>query len=142
MFKKIFAAAVIALFVLTTQIAFAEIPIDWSKVRQVSSKSDLRTYIDQVNRSGQTIVPVILTNGLSLSGQELLNLSSSFMIQWEVKGRNAQNTWLILTLKEYPGTRVANAYLNGNTSWLSKDEMALYNVAVGIANKINKANKH
>ena len=133
--RKIFAAVILAVFVLCSQIASAEIPIDWSKVRRVNSKSDLRVYMEQVNATGQTIIPVVLTDGLSLSGKDILNLSSSFQIQWEVKGQDAKNTWLILKIREYPGTRVANAYLSGDTSWLTQDELKLYNVAVGIATR-------
>lgn len=138
MLKKIFAAVILAVFVMSSQIAFAELPIDWSKVQRVSSKSELRDYIESNNRSGQTIVPVILANGFTLKGTELAALSSSSMIQWEVKGGDAQNTLLLLTLQEYPGTRVANAYLKKNTSWLSQDEVKLYKVAAPIADKLNK----
>ena len=138
MLKKIFIAATLAVLMLSSQIAAAEIPIDWSKVKQVSSKSALRAYLEEANRNGETIVPVILTNGLTLRESELLDLSSSSMIHYEVKGSNAQNIWLILTLQEYPGTRVANAYLNKNTAWLSQDELELYNIASKIADKINK----
>ena len=138
MLRKVLVAVILAVFMLSTQTTFAEIPIDWSKVRQVDSKSELRAYMDEANKSGQTIVPVILTNGLSLSVKDLLTLSSAFMIHCDVKGQNTQNTWLVLTLKDYPGTRVANAYLSGNTDWLSTDEMKLYNIAVGIVNKIKQ----
>ena len=138
MLRKVLVAVILAVFMLSTQTTFAEIPIDWSKVKKVNSKSALRAYMDEANKSGQTIVPVILTDGLTLRESELLELSSSSMIRYNVKGSNAQNVWLILTLQEYPGTRVANAYLSGDTDWLSTDEMKLYKVAVGIVDKIKQ----
>ena len=45
MFRKIFAVAVLMLFMLTAQIAFAEIPIDWSKVQRIGNKQELARYI-------------------------------------------------------------------------------------------------
>ena len=135
---KIFVAVILAVFLSSLQIASAELPIDWNKVKQISSKSELRNYLEQINVTGQTIIPVVLTNGFTLSVKDLLNLSSSFRLQAEVKGQDACTTLLLSKIREYPGTRVANAYLSGDTSWLTQDELKLYNVAVEIVSKIRQ----
>ena len=41
-------------------------------------------------------------------------------------------------ITEYPGTRVANAYLRGSTDYLTSDELQLYNKAVEIVNEAKK----
>ena len=138
MLGKIFVAVILAVFLSSLQIASAELPIDWNKVKQISSKSELRNYLEQINVTGQTIIPVVLTNGFTLSVKDLLNLSSSFRLQAEVKGQDACTTLLLSKIREYPGTRVANAYLSGDTSWLTQDELKLYNVAVEIVSKIRQ----
>ena len=139
MFRKIFAVAVLMLFMLTAQIAFAEIPIDWSKVQRIGNKQELARYIESELRKGNTEVAVVLTNGLTISAKDLLVLCpTAFGVSQESVGGDGQNTFMRYKLEEYPGTKVANAYISGSTFWLNADEKKLYDVAVGIVNKAKK----
>ena len=142
MLKKIFSAAILALFMLSSQIAFAANNYyDWSKVQHISSKSELAHYLESQSRAGQTVIPVVLTNGLSINIHEAINICPGSRLRQEIVSGDGQNTRIVYTLQEYPGTRVANAYLSGDTGWLSQDEMKLYKVAKEIADRINKADK-
>lgn len=140
--EKFLIPAIIIMLVLSSQIAAAAIPIDWSKVQRVNNKQDLAKYIETARRNGDEILPVILTNGLTVSANEFIRLCPSSLVSSERVSTDGRNTCMIYRIKDYPGTRVANAYLSGNTSWLSSDEMKLYNVAVDIVNSIKKANLH
>ena len=131
MLKKIFAAAILAVFVLSSQIAAAAIPANWSKVQRVNSKADLAKYIESVRKQGHENVSVVLTNGLTISPREFISLCPSSTVSMQIVSNDGQNI----------GTRVANAYLNRNTSALSAEEKQLYNVAVRIVNEIKKVQK-
>ena len=140
--KKIFIVAIFLSFA-NCQIAFAanwNIPVDWSKVQKISSKSDLAKYLENKKRNGQNIIPVILTNGLKISAEEFLDLCPSSLVNQKIVYNDGQNMRIIYETTEYPGTKVANAYLSGNTSKLSQEELKLYNVAVGIINEAKKKN--
>ncbi len=139
MLKKVFAAAILALFMLSSQIALAANNYyDWSKVKHISSKSGLANYLESQSRAGQTVIPVVLTNGLSIPIQETIIICPGSRLMQEIVSGDGRNTRIVYTLKEYPGTRVANAYLSGDTGWLSQEELELYNVAVGIVKRIKQ----
>lgn len=138
MIKKFFAAMILAVFMLSSRLACADIPIDWSKVKRVSSKADLARYIEDSRKDGDNVLPVILTNGLTISVQEFITLCPSSVVSQRIVANDGQNMQVIFQIKDYPGTRVANAYLSGNTDWLSSEEKQLYNAAVAIVNEANK----
>lgn len=138
MIRKIFAVMILAVFMLSSRIACADIPIDWDKVQRVSSKSDLAKYIESSRKNGDNVLPVILTNGLTISVEEFITLCPSSVVNQKVLSNDGRNMRVIFQIKEYPGTRVANAYLSGKTDWLSAEERELYNAAVAIVNEANK----
>lgn len=129
MLKKIFSAAIFVLLLISAQIVDA---YDWNKVQRVNSKSDLANYIENQRREGHIEIPVILTNGLTVSAQELASLCSSSRVSQEIFDNDGQNLCVVFTLEDYPGTRVANAYINGDKSALTPDELKLYDVALEI----------
>jgi len=138
MFRKIFAAAIVVLLVLSAKIA-AAVPVDWSKAPRIGTKAELAHYIESERRNGETTFCVVLTNGLKTENyKDFLTLAPvpHVDISWTYyPGGTAHVTYHI---KEYPGTRVANAYLRGNIDWLSRDELKLYEIAVGIVNEAKK----
>lgn len=136
MLRKIFIAAIIAVFVLGAQIASAE--IDWLRVKRISNKFELSHYIESQRKMGQTIIPVVLANGLTISLDEFIALCPASIVSQRLVSNDGQDTNMIYTLTDYPGTRVANAYLSGNTNSLTPAEKQLYNVAVGIVNEALK----
>ena len=83
MLKKIFIAAIIAVSVLSAQIAAAAPPIDWSKVKRISNKTELGQYVESQKQAGETIIPVILANGLTVTGQDFITLCPSSLVSWQ-----------------------------------------------------------
>ena len=72
--KKFFVAVILAVFMFSAQIVSAVPPIDWSKVKHISSKSELGQYVESQKKAGESIIPVILTNGLTVTGQDFIAL--------------------------------------------------------------------
>ena len=138
--KKFFTAVILAVFILSAQITTAA-NFDWNSAPRISSKSDLANYIERVRqhaKSSEFSFPVILTGGLSIDANEFIKLSYSTFVTSEVVSDDGQNMRVIFRLKEYPGTRVANAYLRGDISNLSAEERQLYYKAVEIVKEANK----
>ena len=153
--KKFFAAVILAVFVLSFQIAAAEKIVaegyDWSKAPRFGNTADFARYVENERRKGQNTFLVVLT-------------SDSIMPQvWKSRNIDADDLGRIVTcptleiaanidengemrlyfqiVTEYPGTRVANAYLSENQDeWrnLTAEEQKLYNIAVEIVNEANK----
>lgn len=138
--KKIFIAAIIAVSVLSAQIAAAAPPIDWSKVKRISNKTELGQYIESQRRAEETTIPVILANGLTVTGQDFITLCPSSLVSWQTVANDGKNIHMLYTLMDYPGTKVANAYLRGDTTWLKDEEKRLYDAAVKIVNEAKKRN--
>lgn len=138
MIKRFFVAMIALVLMLSVSIVSANVPIDWSKVQKVSSKSDLAKYIESSRQRGEDFLPVILTNGLTINVHEFITLCPSSVVSQKVVANDGQNMRVVFQIKDYPGTRVANAYLSGKTDWLSADEKQLYNAAVAVVNEANK----
>ena len=147
MLKRFFVALIVGLLMMSSQIAAAE--VDWNKAPLIGSKAELARYIENGRCAGQTAFYVILTYFNFSSDEENFNkerdkFSEEFSNGFEIAIRANVNGIpgtgrLIYTIKEeYPGTRVANAHLSGNTSNLNSEEQNLYDVAVGIVNEANK----
>ena len=140
MVRKIFVTVMLVLLVMSSSIASAAPPIDWSKVKHVSSKSELGQYVESQRKAGETIIPVILANGVTITGQDFIALCPSSIVHWQTVADDGKNIRMIYTLMDYPGTKVANAYLNNDTTWLNAEEKQLYDEAVKIVNEAKKRN--
>ncbi len=140
MIRKIFVVMIVGLLVISSQIASAAPPIDWSKVKRISDKTELGQYVEGQKKAGETIIPVILTNGLTVTGQDFITLCPSSIVHWQTVANDGKNTQMIYTLMDYPGTKVANAYLKNDTTWLNAEEKRLYDEAVKIVNEAKKRN--
>ena len=136
--KKFFAVMIVAVLMLTARIA-AAVPVDWSKAPRIGTKAELARFVEGERRNGETTFCVVLTNGLKTEDhKEFLSLAPAphVDISWTYRGDGT--AYVTYRIKEYPGTRVANAYLCGNTDWLSRDELKLYDIAVGIVDEAKK----
>ena len=143
MLRKFFIAVIVAVLMLSTQIAAAE-DYDWSKAPRINSKAELASYIENGRRKGQAEFNFVLTFVNVTNQQELNTLADEFA------GNIAPAPKAVLITsfgsgrftykihKEYPGIHVANAYLRGSTDYLTSDELQLYNVAVAIVDAANK----
>ena len=149
MLKKLFAAAIVCLLVMSLQVVQAEEVFDWSSAPHFDSKAEVAAYIENGRRQGQTDFYFVLTS-VKISAdkekgmKEILALNEEFVNAialvpvGNLSAEFGTGNFLYEIAREYPGTRVANAYQSGNTSGLTADEMQLYNVAVSIANEANK----
>lgn len=139
MLKKFFVAVIIGLFMLSAQLASAEIPVDWNKAPRFNNRADLARYIESERRKGETKFFVVLTDGLKTEDpNDFLSWAPAPHVEITWTYFNDKTAQVIYKIKEYSGTRVANAYLSGKTAWLSQEEMQLYKVAVDIVKEAKK----
>lgn len=149
MLKKLLVAAIVCLLVISSQIVHAAEEIDWSTAPHFNSKAEVAAYIENGRRQGQTDFYFVLTSvKISVDREkgmkEILALNEDFVNaialvpMGNLSAEFGTGNFLYEIVKEYPGTRIANAYQSGNTSGLTADEMQLYNVALSIANEANK----
>ncbi len=150
MLRKIFAAVIVCVFMLSLQIVHAEEEaFDWNSTPHFASKAEVAAYIENGRRQGQTAFYFVITsvtiNADKEKGlKEILALNEDFVNTialvpvGNLSAEFGTGNFFYEIVKEYPGTHVANAYLSGNTQGLTADEMQLYNVAVAIANEANK----
>ena len=148
MLKKFFVLVIMDLLVMSSQIATAE-DYDWNQAPRIAGKADLARYIESERRKGQTEIHFILTNfKLSTNGEtveeELDGLLDEYINTFamapgvRLSGIRGTGQLILKITKEYPGTRVANAYLSSNTSKLTAEEKQIYHLAVSIVDEANK----
>ncbi len=143
MLKKIFVA-IFGLLILSSQTAAA---VDWNSVPHFDNKAELARYIENGRRQGQTVFNFVLTNRTFSTNKEVAEKEAAALAEEftngvafalksnMVVGMGTGRVTYTIT-KEYPGTRVANAYLNGGT--LSGDDWILYQKALPIVNEAKK----
>ena len=124
---------------MSLQIAVAETidwkAIDWESAPRIGSKQEFSRYIEDKRRNGQNIFYIVLTNGLKVDTEyEFANLSPIAHLKFHCEPTHE----CFFEITEYPGTNVANAYRNCNTSKLTSEERKLYRKAVQIISEANK----
>ena len=147
MLKRCLLAVIVALLVTSSQIAAAE-DYDWSQAPRISSKAEFASYIESERRNKNTnkhrqIFHVVLINGLKVdTAEDFLNLVTVSVVNISGIRSTDGTAKLTYNIVEYPGTRVANAYLSRNQqqAWLNlnHEEQDLFNIAVGIVDEANK----
>lgn len=151
MLKKFFVVVIVALLVASVQIAAAE-DFDWSKAPRIGTKAELARYIESERRKGNTTFRVVFTNELKTSKEEFdnefsdnelaakkfINIALVPHISVDATHFTDGTAQVTYQITEYPGTRVANAYRNGDTSKLTSEEQELYRRAVEIVTEANK----
>ena len=148
--KKFFTAVILAVFILSAQIAFAA-DVDWNSAPRINSKAQLANYIENGRRKGQTEFNFVITYVKLNNEDEFNNWLKEFneyivVVQHYNYNRVGFGTvgFIFKITNEYPGTRVANAYLSRNKeqAWmnLTAEEQKLYNIAVGIVDEAKKRN--
>ena len=138
--KKFFTAVILAVFILSAQIATAA---DWNTVKHCNTKAELARWIEEGRQNGQKEFNFTLANS-NVTADEMVTeiaIDSGGSLKSPLLGNYEYYTYYV---NEYPGTNVANAYLSSNKyqAWLnlSAEEQKLYNIAVGIVNEANKRN--
>lgn len=150
MFKRYLLAVIVALLVTSSQIVAAE-DYDWRQAKRIGTKAEFASYVESERRKCQTVFHIVLTNGLKVDNKDFFYLAPGLIvnkIEMEYTDKTtgqkiyvdgAGTTRMIYEITEYPGTRVANAYL-GYISWLelTYEEQKLYSKALGIVDEANK----
>lgn len=154
MLKRCLLAVIVALLVTSSQIAAED--YDWSQAPRFGTITSFASYVENCRRRGQTNFHVILTNSSILpSAWQTLYIDKNDLANiipcrdYEPLDGNRidkENEIFIFKLAfrviEYPGTKVANAYLSSNQqqAWmnLNHEEQDLFNIAVGIVDEANK----
>ncbi len=152
MFRKFFAAVILAVFILSSQIAAAA-NVDWSKVPKFNTKNELADYIEYWRIEGYkkfyfTFPSVKIHNEQERKDfqWEICCIAPAPSVLLEEDGGIGTGRFIYTIIKDYqtPGYRVSNAYLRRNKeqAWmnLTNEEQKLYNIAVGIVDKANKCN--
>ena len=147
--KKFFTAVILAVFILSAQIAAAD--VDWNKAPIFVTKDQLATYIENGRRKGQTTFYFIFLSE-KISNQVEFNNFNFELAQYIAPAPNVHlelvtfgtGKFICKITKDFPGNHVANAYLSRepHIAWknLTNEEQKLYNIAVGIVDEANKRN--
>ncbi|MBQ3443446.1 MAG: hypothetical protein IJG33_09395 [Selenomonadaceae bacterium] len=144
--KKIFTAVILAVFILSAQIAFAY-DYDWNKAPRFGNKAEFARYVENGRRTGQKVFKFALANFKVNSEAEhkafarelyqYIATAPYYLLEPKFDGFPIEKFTYTIT-QEYIGVRVANAYRSGDTSKLTAEEKKLYNIAVGIVYEANK----
>ena len=146
--KKIFTAVILAVFILSAQIAAAA-DIDWNSALRINSKAQLANYIEEGRRRGQTDFNFVITY-VKLNNKDEFDKWLKYFNEYIVVVQHfnynlvsfGTGRFTFNITNEYPGTRVANAYLSRepHMAWknLTAEEQTLYNIAVGIVDEAKK----
>lgn len=143
MVRKIFIALLLVLLVISSQIVAAA-DVDWDSVKKISSKAELATYLEEGRRRGQPEFYFTFPSAKINTWAEHNNFQSeiaqsNFLYVHLIEGGDLGSGRFICKItKEHPGTRVANAYLSGDISKLTPDELELYQKALPIVNEAKK----
>lgn len=109
--------------------------IDWNSAPRFNNQVDFVDYLNRCKYDLKTFVPVVFTNGFSIPNNENIHLVRAFCwLSYTNYGSDGQNTKMLYEITNYPGERVAYAYLHNDTSFLNDEEIQLYNEAVKIVN--------
>ena len=144
MIRKFFLALLLGLFVMSESIAVAE-DVDWDSVPHFANKAELATYIENGRCKGQIEFYFTFPNEKISTWEEHSNfqfeLAQNIVVAYVhlIEGGDlGSGRFIFRIIKDYIGTRVANAYLSGDTSNLTMDEANLYNIAIEIVTEANK----
>lgn len=112
--------------------------IDWNKVPSFDNQFDLVMYLRNTALDLIPVVPVKLTNGYMINNSDVLFLANLLYMSTKTESTDDPNTnRAILSVAYTHGERVLYAYQHGDTSFLTGEEMQLYNKAVQIVNEAN-----
>lgn len=106
----------------------------WDGAPRFNNQIELVNYLNKSRKNLQTFLPVVLTDGFVPDVNELVTVAPILYLQATNYGGDGQTTYMVYEITNYPGERVAWAYLNNDTSILNDEERELYDAAVQIVN--------
>ena len=108
--------------------------IDWEHAPRFDNFENLVEYLNDRKYALKTTVPVVCVNGFIPDSKKIPELRPIFFLKWTTYTEQGQNLRILYEITNYPGERVAWAYLHKDTSFLNDDEMKLYAAAVDLVN--------
>lgn len=108
--------------------------INWDNIPRITNDDEAKQYFIDCANQLMTTIPVCYGDGYSLSTDQFLVITSLPWVNENVYS-NGDDIYLTYDVIYYPGTRIATAYLNDDTSELSDEEMQVYNIAVDILDR-------
>ena len=104
--------------------------IPWADAPRIGDRDSLIRYMRRVRDHHLTEAPVIYTDGYMADYEEILKAVNLAYIDFEIRSEEKDSRHVLYMLTYYPGDRVAQAYLSGNTNCLNEEERLLYDDAV------------
>ncbi len=104
--------------------------IPWEDAPEIGDRDSLMDYLRLVRSYRITEAPVHFVDGCMVDYDEILKAVNLAYIDYEIHAQEEDTADVLYTLTYYPGERVATAYLSGDTSDLTDEELRLYDVAV------------
>ena len=118
--------------------------IDWDSIPFINNRREFAIYLNSCIEKRLTIIPFKLANGFkidtssgSFPGEKTMAINA---YRWDFlslyNDKNIQK--LIYRIYYYPGLRISDAYLAGDTSDLTEDELKVYDIVVPYVEKIKR----
>ena len=104
--------------------------IDYDSYEQIQDKAELRNYIKQQQEQGILEISFVYNGEGDVVGDDILCAADACYVSIIREGEN--QCLYHITLTEFPGKRIADAYLRNDTSLLSADELLALDVATQI----------
>ena len=136
--KKIIFIAALFFVTIFANISFAMTieKVNWENVHKVKNRAEFMEYVNECKKKFQTEIPVVIMEKTFITSKDIFSDDGLiFKTTVTFDDKSEQNVPVFCKIQYYPGTKVAAAYLSGNTSFLSSKEKELYNVAVEIVNE-------
>lgn len=113
--------------------------IDWDTAPRFNNQRDLANYLNECRKNLVTSIPVVVTGGFKPATDDLVKIVPVLTLRYTTYGNTGR---ILYEITNYPGERVAYAYLHGDNSFLTAEEMELYKIAVHLVNeaKYNSVN--
>ncbi len=104
--------------------------IDYDSYTQINDMIQLRDYIFEQQSQDNLKMSFVYTGEDPLTGDDIIRMADACFVNMVQEGENY--CLYHLTLTEFPGNRIVDAYFNDDTSSLSDDEILALNTAVDI----------
>ena len=112
------------------------IDVEWNKVPKIRNIKQLYAYMHKCTTRMMTSIPIVCIDGFNPKIGDSINATSVYWINWTVVYEKNNEKRFICNLIYRSGARIAHAYLTGDRSGLTKEELLTYKKAIQIVNKI------
>ena len=114
--------------------------IDWKNVRKVSDLKELHAYVVECADKLMEDIPVVCIDGYEPTTLDVIGGTSAAWVKMTVVSEDEDKDEMCLSLHMYyrSGARIARAYLIKDTSGLTEEEQALYEIVEAIVKEIKE----